>query len=102
MAARNCSIQDISYSCILQETDEEREFLNCAWDEFKSHQLTELNIANPCTSDIDLVRDATVAAGQDEVYGCSGMASTTMAQHQSQQSDPENIYFDLNNQQRTE
>lgn len=99
MVDRNCSIQDKSYSCMLHETDDEREFLNSAWDEFKSNQLTDLNIANPCSSDIELPRTATSTVGQVEGYGCSGATSASLSQ---QPSDPENIYYDLNIQQRTE
>lgn len=40
MVARNFSIQDISYSRLLQVPDDEREFLTL--DELKPHHLTEL------------------------------------------------------------
>lgn len=98
MVARDCSIQDIPYSCMLQETDEEREFLNCAWDEFKSHQLTDLsNISNSC-NDIELLR-----GDQNDVYNSdrtsTATSATTISQHHP---DPGNVYYDLNSQQRTE
>lgn len=88
MVARNFSLQDLSYSRLLEVPDEEREFLNL--EELKPHQLTELGISNQCPGDFRLSpRSSSVA--QEQNYGDPLL-----------QQDQEHVYYDLNIQHTTE
>lgn len=100
-------LQNMSYSCLLEVSDEEREFLTL--EELKPHQLTELAVSNQCSADMQL---SSPSLAHEQLYG-DGFHhhhhhhqyyhSHHRHQHQSDQSQQpghEHIYYDLNSQQQ--
>lgn len=101
MVARNFSLQDLSYSRLLQVPDEEREFL--ALEELKPYQLTELGLSTQNSIESD--QNSLPQQSNPEVTAVNDQNAIVDANSDLQ--DPSaggqygQVYYDLNAQQTT-
>lgn len=98
MVARNFSLQELSYSRLLQMPDDEREFLTL--DELKPHQLTELGVEpHPSNNSTNSNNAQNVLPTESSSQHQQSVIQPTNAEMpQNSQSYSHTVYYDLNSQ----